>query len=111
MIDLLLVVCGGLFHFHIGVQTQATANDTYSVRVLATVNDLSVVTSADFQIAITYNGTAVNVDPIYASYAYDSVYFETDDGKDTAFAGAYNGVYFVSAVITDVPANANVTNL
>ena len=35
--------------------------------------------------------------------------FETANGKDTAYAGAYNGIYFVSAVITDIPNDANVT--
>lgn len=92
----------------VGVQTQKGA-DSYSVRFLATVNDLSVVTSAGFQIEITYGGNTKTVEPLYASYAYDSVFFEVENVKDTAYAGAYNGVYFISAVITDVPNGADVT--
>ena len=92
----------------VGVQTKKGA-DGYDVRFLATVNDLNAVKTAGFQIEITYNGTTKVVDPMYASYAFDSVYFETANGKDTAYAGAYNGIYFVSAVITDIPNDANVT--
>ena len=93
----------------VGVQTMDTG-DTYSVRFLATVNDLSVVTTAGFQIEITYGGSTKTVNPLYASYAYDSVYFQVDENtKDTAYAGAYSGVYFISAVLTDVPDGANVT--
>ena len=92
----------------VGAQTKKDA-DSYSVRFLATVNDLSVVKSAGFRIEITYNGVTKTVDPLYATRAYDSVYFETNGVKDAAYAGAYNGVYFVSAVITDVPNGADVT--
>ena len=91
----------------VGVQTKKGTNG-YDVRFLATVNDLTAVTTAGFQIEITYNGTTKVIDPMYAAYAFDSVYFETENGKDTAYAGAYNGIYFVSAVITDIPNDANV---
>lgn len=92
----------------VGAQTKK-GTDTYSVRFLATVNDLSVVTSAGFRIEITYSGVTKTVDPLYATHAFESVYFEENGVKDIAYAGAYNGVYFVSAVITDVPNGADVT--